>query len=249
MPYCEYMTKTAQELQALARDGTGVAVLPIGAVEQHGPHLPVGTDAYCAGALAARAMPLIQSPAQFFLLPTIVYALSVEHLHVPGTITLTPTTLLHMLCDIGESLIRLGIQKLVVINGHGGNDHVLQLAGRTLRGKGLFTYLVDGGAIRARLGAADYDVHADKTETSLMMALKPDLVHSELITPHLGGSIEKWRQSADMRGDLISCWYIEDISVDGVVGDPSASSAAFGEAFLARQAEAIASALALAATL
>lgn len=249
MPYCEYLSKTAQELQELARDGNAVAVLPIGAVEQHGPHLPVGTDTYTAQALADAAMPLVQSSAQFLVMPALAYALSVEHIHVPGTVTLSPVTLLHMLCDVGDSLIRLGVRKLVVINGHGGNDHILQVAGRELRGRGLFTYVVDGGAIRGRLGAADYAVHADMTETSLMMALHPELVRREKITSELDTSVEKWLQSADMRGDLISSWYIEDVSVQGVVGDPTKSSVDFGKTFLEGQARQIARALELAAQL
>ena len=117
MPYCAYMSKTAGELQEMGKDGKAVAVLPIGAIEQHGPHLPVGTDTYTAQTLTDAAMPLVQSPAQFLVLPSICYALSVEHIHVPGTITLSPVTLLHTLCDVGDSLLRVGIQKLVIING------------------------------------------------------------------------------------------------------------------------------------
>lgn len=241
--------KTARQLQALAADGKAVAVLPIGAVEQHGPHLPVGTDYLAAEDVALMAMEKLNSDSQFFLLPTVTYALSIEHIHVPGTITLMPETLIHVLTDIGDSLLRLGVKKLVLVNGHGGNDSAIQIAGRLLRGKGMMVYMVNGGAIRDALGAKEYHVHADCIETSVMMASHPEGVDAEQITQHLSTSIDKWHEAADCRGDLISCWYIDDISVDGVVGDPILSTAEFGREFMEKQSEKIARAIELAATL
>ena len=249
MPWCKYSMKTARQLQALASDGKAVAVLPIGAVEQHGPHLPVGTDYLAAEDVALMAMEKLNSESQFFLLPTVTYALSIEHIHVPGTITLMPETLIHVLTDIGDSLLRLGVKKLVLVNGHGGNDSAIQIAGRLLRGKGMMVYMVNGGAIRDALGAKEYHVHADCIETSVMMASHPEGVDTEQITQHLSTSIDKWHEAADCRGDLISCWYIDDISVDGVVGDPILSTAEFGREFMEKQSEKIARAIELAATL
>lgn len=249
MPWCKYSMKTARQLQALASDGKAVAVLPIGAVEQHGPHLPVGTDYLAAEDVALMAMEKLNSESQFFLLPTVTYALSIEHIHVPGTITLMPETLIHVLTDIGDSLLRLGVKKLVLVNGHGGNDSAIQIAGRLLRGKGMMVYMVNGGAIRDALGAKEYHVHADCIETSVMMASHPEGVDTEQITQHLSTSIDKWHEAADCRGDLISCWYIDDISVDGVVGDPILSSPEFGREFMEKQSEKIARAIELAASL
>lgn len=249
MPWCKYSMKTARQLQALASDGKAVAVLPIGAVEQHGPHLPVGTDYLAAEDVALMAMEKLNSDSQFFLLPTVTYALSIEHIHVPGTITLMPETLIHVLTDIGDSLLRLGVKKLVLVNGHGGNDSAIQIAGRLLRGKGMMVYMVNGGAIRDALGAKEYHVHADCIETSVMMASHPEGVDTEQITQHLSTSIDKWHEAADCRGDLISCWYIDDISVDGVVGDPILSTPEFGREFMEKQSEKIARAIELAASL
>lgn len=249
MPYCFYAAKTAPQLQALAARGGTVAVLPIGAVEQHGPHLPVGTDFLCAQDITELAMQKVQSAAQYLVLPPIIYGLSIEHLHVPGTLTLMPNTLIHMLTDIGDSLLRLGVRTLVLINGHGGNDSAIQIAGRLLRDKGLRLYMVDGGAIRNRIGAHEYDVHADAIETSAMLAKHPEMVDVEKITPELSASVEKWHQSADSRGDLISCWYIEDIAVEGVVGEPVCASAEYGNTFMEQQAVLIARALELAGEL
>lgn len=247
MPYCYYAAQTAARLQALCADGNAVAVMPIGALEQHGPHLPVGTDYLCAEDIAAMAMEKVQSQAQFLLMPTLTYALSIEHIHVPGTLTLMPQTLISVLTDIGESLLRLGVKKLVLVNGHGGNDSAIFIAGRLLRDKGMQLYMVDGGTIRNRLGAKEYHVHADKIETSVMMASHPQMVDETKITEALSSSIDRWHEAADCRGDLISCWYIEDIAVDGVVGDPALASKEFGAQFMAEQSEQIARAIELAA--
>lgn len=249
MPYCEYASKTAAELQEIAKTGNAVAVLPIGAVEQHGPHLPVGTDFLSAEDAAALALQKVRSEAWFLLLPTVCYALSIEHIHVPGTITLSAETLIHTLTDIGESLLRLGVKKLVLVNGHGGNDSAIQIAGRTLRGRGMQLYMVNGNSIRSALGAQEYHVHADRIETSVMMANHPEMVKKEAITQELSRSIDRWHASADCRGDLISCWYIEDVGVDGVVGDPILATPDFGREFAQAQAERIAKALELAAEL
>lgn len=249
MPCYYYATKTAKQLQALTADGNAVAVIPIGAVEQHGPHLPVGTDYLAAEDITAMAVKKVKTDAPVLVLPTISYALSIEHIHVPGTLTLMPQTLIHVLTDIGDSLLRLGVQKLVFVNGHGGNDSAIQIAGRLLNGKGLKVYMVNGGAIRDALGAKEYHIHADMIETSVMMATHPEMVVKEEITRRLSDSIDKWHQSADHRGDLISCWYIEDIAVDGVVGDPILASGEFGESFMDGQSDSIARAIELAADL
>lgn len=248
MPYCYYAAKTAPQLQALAAAGPTVAVLPIGAVEQHGPHLPVGTDFLSAQDITELAMTKVNSEVQYLVLPPVIYGLSIEHLHVPGTLTLMPNTLISILTDIGDSLLRLGVKSMVLINGHGGNDSCIHIAGRLLRAKGLRLYMVNGGAIRGRLGAQEYDVHADEIETSVMLARHPEMVDVDRITPELSRSVDQWHEAADCRGDLISSWFIDDISVDGVVGKPELASAEYGVAFMEKQAEQIARALELAGT-
>ena len=249
MPWCHYAAQTAAALTQLAADGKAIAVLPIGAVEQHGPHLPVGTDFISAEDLTLLAMDQVQAEAQYLVLPTVAYALSIEHIHVPGTITLSYQTLINTLLDIGRSLLRLGVRKLVAINGHGGNDAALQIAGRVLRGEGLQLYMVNGGAIRTALGAEEYHIHADKFETSAMLAMHPEMVDCSKITPELHTSIERWHKAPDCNGDLISCWYIEDIAVEGVVGDPELASVEYGKEFLRQQSKRVAAALDLAASL
>ena len=246
MPYCYYAAKTAPQLQARAAAGPTVAVLPIGAVEQHGPHLPVGTDFLSAQDITELAMTKVNSDVQYLVLPPIIYGLSIEHLHVPGTLTLMPNTLISILTDIGDSLLRLGVKSLVLVNGHGGNDSCIHIAGRLMRAKGMRMYMVNGGAIRDRIGAKEYDVHADEIETSVMMAKHPEMVDTDKITPELSRSVDKWHEAADCRGDLVSAWFIDDISIDGVVGKPELASPEYGVEFMEQQAEQIARALELA---
>ena len=109
--------------------------------------------------------------------------------------------------------------------------------------------MVNGGAIRDRIGAHEYDVHADEIETSVMLAKHPQTVDADRITPELSRSVDKWHEAADCRGDLISAWFIDDISVDGVVGKPELASAEYGVAFMEKQAAQIARALELAGEL
>lgn len=193
-------------------------------------------------------MTKVNSEVQYLVLPPVIYGLSIEHLHVPGTLTLMPNTLISILTDIGDSLLRLGVKSMVLINGHGGNDSCIHIAGRLLRAKGMRLYMVNGGAIRDRLGAQEYDVHADEIETSVMLARHPEMVDVDRITPELSRSVDKWHEAADCRGDLTSSWFIDDISVDGVVGKPELASAEYGVAFMEKQAEQIARALELAGT-
>lgn len=246
---CYYAAQTAPQLQKLVAAHTTVAVLPIGAVEQHGPHLPVGTDFLAAQDITELAATKINSDVLYLVLPPIIYGLSIEHIHVAGTLTLMPETLIHVLTDLGDSLLRLGVKSLVLVNGHGGNDSAIQIAGRLMRAKGMRMYMVDGGAIRNRIGAQEYDVHADEIETSVIMAKHPEMVDTEMITQELSESVEKWHRSADCRGDLISMWYIDDIALNGVVGKPVRASAEFGTDFMEKQAAQIARALELAGEL
>lgn len=249
MAWCYYSSKTAQALQDMAAAGNAVAVIPIGAVEQHGPHLPVGTDYISAEDLTRLAMEKVESEAQFFVMPTIQYALSIEHIFVPGTITLSYDTVIRILVEIGESLLRLGVKKMVLVNGHGGNDSAIQIAGRILRGKGMYLYMVNGGSIRGKCGAQDYHVHADRFETGAMLALHPEMVDKAKITQELATSIDKWNQAPDSIGDLISYWYIDDVAVNGVVGDPQLATEENGREFLEQQSALTAKAIALVAEL
>ncbi len=244
MPWYEYASRSAKQIKEIVAGDKAVAVLPVGAIEQHGPHMPVGTDSYISQAYTRMALDKVgDTGATFLMLPGITYALSVEHIHFPGTITLQPTTLLATLEDIGASLARTGFKTLVIINGHGGNDHILQIAARQIHLTGINVYTVNNASIVQRMGAKPYWIHADKRETSTMLALFPDYVNMSAAVPALDKSVDKWAALADFKSDLIETWFTEDYAVDGVIGDASRADAEFGTEWLDGMTDGIAGAL------
>jgi len=112
-----------------------VAVLPIGATEQHGPHLPVGVDAMIAQAISAQAFAELPETVPALLLPTSRIGKSNEHIDFPGTLTFSAATLGAMWFEIGESVARAGLRKLVFVNSHGGQPQVMEIVARDLRVK------------------------------------------------------------------------------------------------------------------
>src|SRR3954468_23607322 len=162
-----------------------IAVLPVAAVEQHGPHLPVGVDTYIAQAYLARVRALLPEGSPAIMLPVQAVGASDEHKAFPGTLTLSPETALRAFIEIGESIARAGIRKLVIINSHGGNLAIIDLAARQLRVRhnvlavhcswGRFGY-PDG-----LFGPSEYThgIHGGDIETSIMLAVYPELVRRE----------------------------------------------------------------------
>lgn len=120
-------------IAALPDKSNTVIVLPTGAIEQHGPHLPCSVDSVISSGVAGHALARLPADIPAYAIPPITYGKSDEHLHFPGTLTLSGDTLLHTLLEIAESLYRAGFRKLLMINGHGGQPQVLQMASREMR--------------------------------------------------------------------------------------------------------------------
>ncbi len=229
-----YYSLTRPEIVNIVERGRAAAVLPIGSVEQHGPHLPVGTDSYTSSYYAQETLRKVKGEADFLILPQLYYALSVEHVNYPATITLTPETLIRVLTEIGQGLAHTGIKKLIIFNGHGGNDHILQVAAREIRKLGVEVYCSCVISVMDMMGIDPSAVHADKVETSIIMALHPELVRQEQITPELDRSVDKWNRLADSNVYITETWFAEDVAVDGVIGEPSKASESFGREILER---------------
>src|SRR5438552_3605387 len=173
----DWLSLTTEEF-----DRARIAVLPVAAVEQHGPHLPVGTDTYIAEAYLARVRALLPGDLPVAFLPVQTVGASDEHRAFGGTLTLSPETALRAFMEIGESVHRTGIARLVIINSHGGNIALIDLTARQLRVRlnmlavhaswGRFGY-PDGLFSEAEL---NHGIHGGDIETSIMLAAYPHLV-------------------------------------------------------------------------
>jgi len=208
-----------------------VALLPIGAVEQHGPHLPLDTDAFDADYLARRVAEACSSPKPL-VLPLIPYGVSYHHQDFSGTLSVSPETQARLVYEIGMSAARCGVTKLVMINGHGGNAPALHLAAQMInRDAHIFTCVDTGESsdtdIQELLGASN-DVHAGEIETSTTLAIRPDLVRMDLaprMVPKFSGHY------LDFTSKRSVGWYAytKKISKTGVIGDATKATAEKGK--------------------
>ncbi|MFC7398648.1 creatininase family protein [Chelatococcus sp. GCM10030263] len=215
-----------------------IAVLPVAAVEQHGPHLPLGTDAMIMEGYLARVVARLPADMPVSFLPVQTIGLSEEHRAFPGTLTLSPEAAIAAWTRIGESVQRAGCRKLVILSSHGGNSAVVDLVAQALRVTlGLVVVTVSWqrfgypiglfGEAEQRLG-----IHGGDIETSLMLAFAPDKVRmgEAAAFASRGEAMEKdftWLRLARPAG---FAWMAQDLNPAGVVGDASAATAAKGEA-------------------
>jgi creatinine amidohydrolase len=231
-----FIDLTAPQVAALPPDT--VAVLPLGAIEQHGPHLPVSTDYVTASEAAEAAVRAVAEAgsAPVVLLPALAYTKSDEHHWSPGTIWLSWDTLMRTLVDIGRSLSTSGITRLLFVNGHGGNSALGQVACREIRIKfGLRTFFAhlsvpaDQGGRASATGELGMGVHGGHGETSLMLHLRPDLVQMEHARRRVPESLLDYEHIGF--GKPVSFgWTSDDFGPDGYIGDPTGATAEHGKA-------------------
>ncbi|UOQ57766.1 mycofactocin biosynthesis peptidyl-dipeptidase MftE [Leucobacter allii] len=206
----------------------GALILPLGATEQHGPHLPLGTDADVAQAVA-RALAAGEDPAPAparLLAPAIPYGASGEHADFPGTLSLGTAVLTELLVELGRSALRWA-ERVCIVNGHGGNVEALAAAVPRLRREGRDVAWLPCGSARI-----PGDAHAGRAETSLMLHLHPDRVAAGLAEAGDARPMRELLPELRARG-------VRAVSSNGVLGDPSGASADEGRArFAAVLAEA-----------
>lgn len=222
---------TAQVRRRCSADS--VAVLPVGAVEQHGPHLPLITDALVAEAASTAVVDRHGEELDLWLLPTLAYGRSVEHEWSVGTLSLSTGTFAAVLADLGRSVATAGIRRLVLVNGHGGNSSEIQTMLRDLRrAHGLLTFAVNAFPPPEEDPFADVEqgqgIHGGAGETSLMLHLRPDLVDMEAAAPRLPRGLAG---NAHVRfgGSVSFGWLSDDFGPDGYLGDPTRASADAGK--------------------
>lgn len=226
-----------------------VLVLPTGAIEPHGPHLPVSTDLTVAEAVASEAVTRAAAEGtDAWLLPALAYTKSDEHAQLPGTMWLRPETFFQTVVDLGRSIAATPARRLLFINCHGGNSSLLDVALRELRRRfDLRTFLLSGPAMPGE-SERGIGVHAGWAETSMMLHIAPELVNME-------AAADLGPQVADAVADCSHIgfgapgrpvkfgWLSTDLSPSGVVGDPTGASAEVGRTLFTERVDEIVAAL------
>jgi creatinine amidohydrolase len=224
-------TQQARGAQAQAH----VAILPVGAIEQHGPHLSVATDARIAEEFAARLADALGRDA--LLCPLVPYGLSEHHEAFAGTVTLSPPAFISLMLDLVASLHRQGLPRVIIVNGHGGNIDALNLVVRRARTEvGVPVASVMWARLArdvcAEAAAGDAYGHACELETSVAMVLAPDCVRPERIrAPEPRPAAEPLSAPPAAYVDVAASF--DELTTDGVYGDPTQASRELGERIVA----------------
>lgn len=228
-----WASTTWAEFPAVLKASGQSAILPVGATEQHGPHLGCGVDAIIADRLCAVVAERTGTP----MLPTLPYGCSLGHSRRwPGTIPLTPTLLIELVKQIGDWAHASGVRRLFIVNAHVTNAAPLRCALEVLRAEhdDLMVALLNSASLSAAVGDAHVadgdDWHANDAETSLMLALRPDVVRPELI-----GTVD----DEDRTGGMVFSHPVNRTSLNGVTGRPSLATREKGEQLFATMVDAL----------
>ena len=235
---------TRDESRTIARDG--LLVLPVGATEQHGPHLPVGTDSMGAEHVARSAAATVADRFPVAVAPTLWYGSSPHHIPFGGTMSLTAGTFLSVLMDIGRSIARASFRRLFIVNGHGGNHELIGLAARDLAlEEGVevaacswWHLAAEGLAAAGAREIGRLPGHAGAFETSVVLALEPSLVRNP--RPHRPGWVSSVGSiDVPVRVERPGSWE----ATDGFTDSPAAASEGLGHTFLSVGIDAVAAAM------
>ena len=226
---------TTKEFEALNPETT-IAVLPVAATEQHGPHLTVAVDTVINDGMIGELIKRLPDDLEILILPTQAIGKSNEHLRSPGTLTLSAETAMRMWIEIGESVARAGLRKLVMINSHGGNAALLEVVARELRVR---CHMLCVHSAWGRFGPPDgmfdsiermHGIHAGDSETSLMLHFRPDLVRMEKADNFVSSAVAMDNEFAYLRPTGVNAfgWIAQDLHPSGAVGDASKATAERG---------------------
>jgi creatinine amidohydrolase len=232
-----------------------IAVLPVAAIEQHGPHLPLKVDTTLVEGIVAASLPHLGADLSVLFLPTQAVGLSPEHERFAGTLTLKAETVIRLWTEIGESVARAGIKKLVLFNSHGGHVSVMDIVARDLRARlDMLVYSVSwfnlpllneqGDAVEGQFSAHEhrFGIHAGEIETSMMLALAPekvDMAQAQNFASSSQQRAEKFAILGNGKSAKLG-WQMQDYNAAGAVGNAAAATADKGRAVVAAAGRALA---------
>lgn len=231
---------TTKEFSNLAVENL-VAILPVGAIEQHGPHLPVWSDTRIGTGIIEQTVATAPATLPFLVLPAIPVGRSEEHNRFPGTLSLKSETLRAVCTDILESVRRAGIRKVVIFNSHGGNPPILDVVGLEMRRR---HQMLIASTIWYNFGLpseglfsdyeTSYGTHAGEMETSMMLHLSPDLVNDaeRAVFSNRAHAISEEYEVLDPQGAAPFSWITPDLSDSGAWGDALAADAERGRSLV-----------------
>lgn len=249
--WADISTREFAQAQTSGLAASTVAVLPVGAVEQHGPHLPVSVDASLLQGIVAAAMPLLPADVPVLVLPAQNIGLSTEHLNFPGTLSLPPKLIIDLWTALGQAVARAGIRKLLMFNTHGGQVAVMDIVARELRmAHGMLVYSSSWGSLPlpaevAGLFSAEehrFGIHGGEVETSMMLHLSPAQVDMAQ-----AGCFHSTSQDRAGRFAIVGNgksakmgWAMEDYNPCGAVGNAAGATADKGRAVVEAAAQQLA---------
>ncbi len=213
-----------------------VAVLPVGAVEQHGPHLPLCVDAAVADGMVKEIVARLPESSHVLFLPTQAICKSNEHSRYPGTLTLSTDTLIRVWCEIGACVAASGVRKMVLFNSHGGNIPVMDIVARELRVRhGMMVFCLNWFGLGMPDGVySEHDlkhgIHAGDMETSVMLEMHPDLVVMEKAQDFrtLTETFARDFKHIGLGGGAKPAWQMHDINPHGAAGNATLATAGKG---------------------
>ena len=232
-----------------------IAILPVAATEQHGPHLPLSVDTDLAHGVVQACLPHLPDDLPALFLPTQAVGYSPEHAAFAGTLSLRAETLIHLWTDLAESVAASGVRKLVLFNTHGGQVSAMDLVARDLRARlGLLVYSVswfnlpllgeDGEDLTQRFDAREhrFGVHAGAIETAMMRALKPervDMAQAQTFRSSAQDRAERFPILGNGRSAKLA-WQMQDYHPSGAAGDAASARVEDGQALVCAAGRALA---------
>ena len=230
---------TWDEIESMENKENVVIIQPVGAIEQHGLHLPIIVDSAISMGVLGKALEKLEAEIPAYSLPCLYYGKSNEHCQFPGTIILSATTLLSVIKEMAQSIYKAGFRKLVLMNSHGGQPQIMEIAARDIHEQHqdfsifpLFTWRVPNIANKLLTEKElELGIHAGDAETSIMLSLLPEQVNMEKAVKEYPQGLPE-DSLLSMEGKLPFAWLTGELSKSGVLGDATIATKEKGDRLL-----------------